>query len=599
MPSRPVRTSSRYHCPLTPTEVVGRVGRAVFGAGGDAAHPPQHTIPDRPGDHGALKPHPTGRSTPPPHHPHRRGALAVSVIPLIAGAGMATTTKRSIASPASWCWCAGARSANCAIATSATGSGPLTRDRTADSRPATLPAARRHHRHGRYARRGSSVVRGLVTLVAASAAGTEAYRIVDYPRRRHASALAAEISPGLIERFCTGDCAVDPEPGPGSDPPHDTVLQFRCGQVFTQVAAQDLSWPRSAPHSPSGSVRKASRSMVSATRCADRATTSSRSESGMPCCIRIWRISAIRRLCSRSAACVASVSDRLNHNARKPSSDSRRRRTRRTGFRPIGPRPPTRRPEQPVHPVLQTMQIGFGQGLDDRVPVGQILAAARPPTRPPPRRRGWWSAPPAFGDEGCGRPRPAPASAARGCVPCGIRRRPAQSRSKASVICNGCSALSYLRVICQVAVCQVPSCVRMPCVVRVYRSGTADRHCSSPHPGMVKHPITRVCRSWSPTVRAPAGNIFRGKHRRHVSERCGRNNAAAHHSHFVLSRHDQNGKTTPHPADEIPVHQTVPARFAACPRDVRGRGGGSAHRRRRDGQRRPARRGDIVHPIAG
>ena len=51
---------------------------------------------------------------------------------------------------------------------------------------------------------------GLVTLVAASAAGTEAYRIVDI-HGDDASALAAEIlTRPHRARFCTGDCAVDP-----------------------------------------------------------------------------------------------------------------------------------------------------------------------------------------------------------------------------------------------------------------------------------------------------------------------------------------------------------------------------------------------------
>ena len=158
---------------------------------------PQHTIPDRPGDRRALKPHP-------PAARHRRitrtvaSAVAVSVIPLIAWAlgwlplTVAITGLVVLA-------CAGAALGELRSSQPRPPAHrPLTRDRTADSRPATLPAARRqHHRLVGTARRGPASS-GLVTLVAASAAGTEAYRIVDI-HGDDASALAAEISPGLIE----------------------------------------------------------------------------------------------------------------------------------------------------------------------------------------------------------------------------------------------------------------------------------------------------------------------------------------------------------------------------------------------------------------
>lgn len=186
--------------PLTPTEVVGRVGRAVFGAGGDAAQfPPQHTIPDRPGDHGALKPHP-------PAARRRRitrtvaSALAVSVIPLIAWAlgwlplTVAITGLVVLV-------CAGAALGELRYRN-------LGHRLTDHSLVIAPPTAARQ----RYLLHDDGIIgwsvraswfqrrQGLVTLVAASAAGTEAYRIVDI-HGDDASALAAEISPGLIEPF--------------------------------------------------------------------------------------------------------------------------------------------------------------------------------------------------------------------------------------------------------------------------------------------------------------------------------------------------------------------------------------------------------------
>ena len=127
---------------------------------------------------------------------------------------------------------------------------------------------------------------------------------------------------------------------------------------------------------------------------------------------------------------------------------------------------------------------------------------------------------------------------------CGIRRRPAQSRSKASVICTAAP-------LCHIS----GSSVRLPSVrsrhasacpasCAVYRSGdsgsplliAASRNGQTPyHPGL---PVMVADGATRPRAIYSAGNTDV------TCERCGRNNAAVHHSHGC-PRHDQKRQSDP------------------------------------------------------
>ena len=91
---------------------------------------------------------------------------------------------------------------------------------------------------------------------------------------------------------------------------------------------------------------------------------------------------------------------------------------------------------------------------------------------------------------------------------CGIRRRPAQSRSKASVICTAAP-------LCHIS----GSSVRLPSVrsrhasacpasCAVYRSGDSGSPLLIAASRNGQTPITRVCQSWSPTVRRARGQYI-------------------------------------------------------------------------------------------